>query len=84
MTTVVVNRRSANIVVKAVSGVLTPATSSGVTLNNMGPAAGIGVMRLDALLDVVEGTPSNNDSLVYNEADDKYYVQAISLDGGNF
>ena len=84
MTTIVVNRRAANIVVKAVSGVLTPASTSGVTLTNQGAAAGVNVARIDNLLDVVEGSPSDKDTLVYNAADDKYYVQAISLDGGNF
>lgn len=87
MTSVTIQRRSANIVVKAVGGVLQPATSSGVTLNNQGALANIN--RLDQLADVVEGTPANGSVLTYSAADDKYYVQPISvenqnLDGGTF
>lgn len=86
MPTVVVNRRSANITVKAESGIFTPITGGsggGVTLNNQGAAIGSAV-RLDGLNDVVESTPANNSTLVYHSQDDKYYVEEINLDGGNF
>jgi len=86
MPTVVVNRRSANITVRAESGVFTQVsggTGSGVTLNNQGAAIGSAV-RLDGLTDVVESTPANNSTLVYHSQDDKYYVEEINLDGGNF
>jgi len=83
MPAVVVNRRSANIVVKAVSGVFTPAPGTNITLNNQGAAAGA-AGRLDGMSDVVESSPQNGDTLVYSSSDDKYYVQALTLDGGSF
>ena len=85
MTTVVVNRRSANLTVKANAGVFTQVNGmgGGVTLNNQGAAIGAAV-RLDGLTDVVEATPANNATLVYHSQDDKYYVEEINLDGGIF
>lgn len=69
------------------NGVLSQVPGTGVTLNNLGSIAKVN--RLDGLADVVEGTPSDGDVLVYNASDDKYYVRSISniaydLDGGNF
>lgn len=89
MTTVTVNRRTAAVTVKASGGILSPSTSSGVTLNNLGAAIGAATQRLDQLLDVVEGTPSDGDVLVYRASDDKYVVQQVNisnstLDGGSF
>lgn len=48
-----------------------------------------GAARFDELLDVVEGTPSNGDVVIYNAATDKYEVKSlgntsITLDGGTF
>lgn len=85
MSTITINRRSANITVKATSGVFTQVNGigGGVTLNNQGASIG-GIGRLDGLSDVVESTPSNNATLVYHSQDDKYYVEEINLDGGNF
>lgn len=83
MTVVTVNRRSANITVKSINGVLAPADANRVTLNNQGAIVGSGT-RLDSMQDVVEGTPQTGYTLIYNSSDDKYYVQALSLDGGNF
>ena len=83
MTSVTVVRRSANITVRAVNGVLSPAATGTVTLNNQGAISGAGV-RLDSMLDVVESAPANNYTLVYNSQDDKYYVQELDLDGGTF
>ena len=80
---VVIKNKSANITVKSVSGVFTAAPGSSVTLNNLGAAIGSSV-RLDSMIDVVEGTPANNFTLVYSSSDDKYYVQALTLDGGSF
>lgn len=91
MTTITIQRKSANVIVKAVGGVLQPATSSGVTLNNQGGA--ISFNRLDQLTDVVEGgAPQDGSVLTYNASDDKYYVQPLNagalnnqnLDGGTF
>lgn len=89
MTSVTINRRTAAIKVVASGGILTPSTSTGVTLNNLGAAIGAATQRLDQLLDVEEGTPSNGDVLVYRASDDKYVVQSLdisnqSLDGGTF
>ena len=83
MPTVTVNRRSANISVRSVGGILTPASTGTVTLNNQGAVAGAAT-RLDGMGDVVEGTPANNYTLVYSSQDDKYYVQELDLDGGTF
>jgi hypothetical protein len=83
MTAVTVVRRSANITVKSVNGVLAPADANRVTLNNQGAVVGSGT-RLDTMQDVVEGSPQDGYTLIYNSSDDKYYVQALSLDGGNF
>ena len=83
MVAVVVNRRTANIVVKAVSGVFTQAPGTNITLNHQGASAGASG-RLDGLSDVVEVSPQNGDTLQYNSADDKYYVQSLQLDGGSF
>lgn len=89
MTTVTVNRRTAAIKVVASGGVISPLPSSGVTLNNMGAAIGAATQRLDQLNDVIEGTPSDGDVLVYRASDDKYVVQPLNisnsrLDGGSF
>ena len=43
-----------------------------------------GATRLDQLVDVVESSPANGMTLVYNSANDKYVVQTMNLDGGEF
>jgi hypothetical protein len=54
-----------------------------ITLSSGTAAAGGN--RLDTLDDVVEGnTVSDNMTLVYNAASDKYIVQELNLDGGTF
>lgn len=83
MTKITVNKRSANLTVRMVGGVLTPSATGTVTLKNQGAIIGSGT-RLDGLVDVVEGTPANNETLVYNSEDDKYYVKELDLDGGTF
>ena len=83
MTAVTIIRRSANITVKSINGVLAPADANRVTLSNQGAIVGSGT-RLDSMQDVVEGAPQDGYTLIYNSSDDKYYVQALSLDGGNF
>lgn len=45
--------------------------------------------RFDQLQDVVEGTPTTGDVVVYNASNDKYEVKSLSntsitLDGGTF
>lgn len=49
-------------------------------LANYTPTAGLTVATL---ADVV-GSPSNNATLVYNSANNKYVVTQLNLDGGNF
>ena len=80
--------KTLNVRVNKDTGALNP-TSSGVTLGSFTA----GVNRLDQLVDVVESTPINGDTLVYNAAQDKYYVQTLTgltsnnitdLDGGSF
>jgi hypothetical protein len=84
MVQVAVRRNTAGtITVRQQNGILVPSTSSPtLTLNNLGAAAASG--RLDTLQDVVEGSPSNNYTLVYSSTNDKYYVQELDLDGGSF
>ena len=43
-----------------------------------------GATRLDQLVDVVESAPANGMTLVYNSENDKYVVQTMNLDGGEF
>ena len=43
-----------------------------------------GATRLDQLADVVESSPSDGMTLVYNSTNDKYVVQTMNLDGGEF
>lgn len=52
--------------------------------NILGGGAGGGTNRLDALEDVIEGTPVDNATLVYNASTDKYEVKQLDLDGGTF
>lgn len=82
MTSVTVNRRVNAITVKNTGGVFTP-SSSAVTIQNQGTIAAAAA-RLDQLDDIVESSPANNATLVYNSTDDKYYVQQLDLDGGTF
>ena len=83
MPTVTAIKRSANISVRVVNGILTPSSTGTVTLNNQGELLSAAT-RLDGMTDVVEGTPANNYTLVYSSQDDKYYVQELNLDGGSF
>lgn len=42
------------------------------------------ITRLDKLTDVVANNETDNATLVYRAADDKYIVKQLDLDGGTF
>lgn len=68
--------------VVATGGSIRPSTQAGaVTVTS---ASGVTASRLDSLVDVVEGTPQNNSTLVYYSANDTYVVEQLNLDGGSF
>lgn len=71
---------TASIKVANVNNVLVPKAQKEITLDTVQP----GVNRLDELADVVESSPSNNATLVYNSSTDTYNVQEMNLDGGTF
>ena len=50
-------------------------------LANFTPASNL---QLVSLTDVVATSPSNNATLVYSSANNKYVVKQLDLDGGNF
>ena len=58
--------------------------STGHVLTSNGSGIFWGQYRLDNLADVVEISPANNATLVYNTQTDKYEVKEINLDGGSF
>lgn len=43
-----------------------------------------GITRLDQLADVVESSPADGMTLVYQSSTDKYVVQTMNIDGGEF
>lgn len=49
--------------------------------NNYTPSANL---RVSTLTDIVAVSPSNNATLVYSSANNKYVVKQLDLDGGNF
>jgi hypothetical protein len=68
--------------VVATGGSIRPSTqANAVTVTS---ASGVTASRLDSLVDVVEGTPTNNSTLVYYSANDTYVVEQLNLDGGSF
>jgi hypothetical protein len=50
-------------------------------LANFTPATNL---QVSSLTDVVATSPSNNATLVYSSANNKYIVKQLDLDGGNF
>jgi len=68
--------------------VVVSTSNSGGGLNpaNVTMKAGgtFGVTRLDQLVDVVESSPATGMTLVYNSENDKYVVQTLNMDGGEF
>jgi len=76
------NRNALSLKVVSTGGSIKPSTQAdAVTVTS---AAGVTAGRLDTLLDVVEGTPTNNSTLVYYAANDTYVVEQLNLDGGSF
>lgn len=71
---------TASIKVASVNNVLVPKAQREITLDTVQA----GASRLDQLSDVVESSPSNNATLVYNSSTDTYNVQEMNLDGGTF
>jgi hypothetical protein len=55
--------------------------SNPIYLKNQRPALGSKILTLD---DVQNDNPINNSVLIYNESDDKFHVDQLSLDGGAF
>jgi hypothetical protein len=74
---------SIKIKVVNVGGSIKPSTqANAVTVTS---ASGVALpTRLDSLIDVVEGVPQNNSTLVYYSANDTYVVEQLNLDGGSF
>lgn len=85
MTNVVVVKQKKIIVTSATAQ---QAVDSNVTIKNTVAYAPEN-FRLDRLKDVIEGTPEDGYTLVYDKTTDKYVVsptnvQDVSLDGGEF
>jgi hypothetical protein len=74
------NNSTVKIRVKNVDGVLVGDSAPTLTLGAIIGSAS----RLDELTDVVESSPEDNSTLVYDETTDKYIVKPISVDGGEF
>ena len=71
--------------VVATGGSIRPSTQAdAVTVTSASGVVPAAATRLDSLVDVVEGTPTNNSTLVYYSANDTYVVQQLNLDGGSF
>lgn len=71
---------TASIKVANVNNVLVPKAQREITLETVQA----GATRLDQLTDVVEASPVNNSTLVYNSSTDTYNVQEMNLDGGTY
>lgn len=79
-----VNNSLPTVKVTKVNNAYVPIQQDTITIQTNLPSGGSPVTRLDQLVDVVEGTPANNATLVYNSTTDKYDVKQINLDGGTF
>lgn len=71
--------KSANIVIQSVNDLLIQKSGSEVTLSTV-----VSSGRLDNLQDVIENSPTDNSTLVYNSELDKYEVKLLDIDGGIF
>ena len=74
---------SIKIKVVSVGGSIKPSTQANAVTVTSSSGAALPT-RLDSLIDVVEGTPQNNSTLVYYSANDTYVVEQLNLDGGSF
>ena len=78
-------RRATRVVVNDSSGLLTQAPGAPTTVQTSTEVPnGPPVRRFDQLLDVQEGTPSDGDVPVYDQATDTYVVEPLRIDGGTF
>lgn len=81
---------SATVRVSLANNRLTTATTNNIITTLKGQS--VSITQLANLLDVVEGTPQDGYTLVYDAAQDKYVIQRLtsnninisSLDGGSF
>jgi hypothetical protein len=80
-----VNNRSAlQIKVVSTNGSIRPSTSAQAVTVKSASGVSTAAARLDALQDVVEDSPTNGSTLVYDVTTDKYIVKQLDLDGGIF
>jgi hypothetical protein len=85
VTVVKVNNRNAlSLKVVESSGSIKQSTQADAVTVTSASGISTPTARLDTLLDVVEGTPTNNSTLVYYAANDTYVVEQLNLDGGSF
>jgi hypothetical protein len=82
---IVAKTRAVKVSANSTGGIID--TTTPVTVRNslgVSSNANAGVTRLDKLTDVVANNETDNATLVYRAADDKYIVKQLDLDGGTF
>jgi hypothetical protein len=84
MTTLVNNRSALSIKVVSTNGSIKPSTSAQAVTVTSASGVSLASARLDALQDVIEDSPTNGSTLVYDVTTDKYIVKQLDLDGGTF
>jgi len=70
--------------VVATDGRIVPSTQADAVTVTSAATIATSTSRLDNLQDVVEGSPVDGSTLVYDEPTDTYVVQELDLDGGTF
>jgi hypothetical protein len=84
MSTPVNNRSALRIKVVSTNGSIKPSLSAQAVTVTSASGVASALARLDALQDVVEDSPTNGSTLVYDVTTDKYIVKQLDLDGGTF
>jgi hypothetical protein len=84
MTTLVNNRSALSIKLVSSAGSLKPSSSAQAVTVTSASGVSLASARLDALQDVIEDSPTNGSTLVYDVTTDKYIVKQLDLDGGTF
>jgi hypothetical protein len=84
MTTLVNNRSALSIKLVSSGGSLKPSSSAQAVTVTSASGVSSAASRLDALQDVIEDSPTNGSTLVYDVTTDKYIVKQLDLDGGTF
>jgi hypothetical protein len=84
MSTPVNNRSALRIKVVSTNGSIKPSLSAQAVTVTSASGVTSALARLDALQDVVEDSPTNGSTLVYDVTTDKYIVKQLDLDGGTF